>query len=225
MVFPLNPYLPSVASDAFIPDRLIGGDKKLVTMTGMIAAGQVLYRGTVLGCSTGGSVTSAAKAGGNTGNGTLSGVAAGADALPGTYTLTATGPQSFTVFDPQGAERQVATVGTAYESAAVGFNIAAGSTPFVAGDGFTVTITAPSNEYLACAAAATDGSQVPVGILVDSVDTTAGALQSGIYLEGEFDANCLYFGAGNNAATVRAALRAVGIHIKFPVSGLPTAYA
>ena len=225
MVFPLNPYLPSATQDAYIPDRLIGGDKKLVTMTGTIAAGQVLYRGTVLGRSNTGAVTSAAKAGGNTGNGTLSGVAEGAAALDGTYTLLATSATSFNVTDPTGAVRAPATVGTPYESGVIGFVINAGGTPFVAGDSFTISATAPTGEYLACAAAATDGSQAPVGILVDSVDTTGGPLQAGIYLEGEFNANSLYFGAGNDAATVRDGLRQLGIHIKYPVSGTPTTYS
>ena len=224
MVYVLNPYLPSVAQDAYVPDRLIGGDKKLVTMTGTIAAGQILYRGTVLGRTTTGATTGAAKSGGNTGNGTLTGVAPGGLDLPGTYTLTATSPTSFSVVDPQGATRAVATVGQPYESNVVGFTINAGSTAFVAGDGFTITSTAPTGEYTACAAAATDGSQNPVGILVDAVDTTAAPLTAGIYLEGEFNANALYFGAGNNAATVRDQLRALGIHIKFPVSAAPTLY-
>ncbi len=223
MVYVLNPYLPSAVQDAFIPDRLIGGDKKLVTMTGMIAAGQILYRGTVLGRATTGTTTSAAKAGG-TGNGTLTGVAQGGLSLPGTYTLTATSPTSFSVVDPQGATRAVATVGQPYESNVIGFIINAGSTAFVAGDGFTITSTAPTGEYLASAIAATDGSQNPVGILVDAIDTTNGPLTAGIYLEGEFNANALYFGAGNDAATVRDALRALGIHLKFPVSAAPTVY-
>ena len=223
MVYVLNPYLPSVAQDAYVPDRLIGGDKKLVTMTGMIAAGQILYRGTVLGRSTTGTTTGAAKTGG-TGNGTITGVAQGGLSLPGIYTLTATSPTSFTVVDPQGATRAVATVGQPYESNVIGFTINAGSTAFVAGDGFTITSTAPTGEYLPCATTATDGSQNPTGILVDAIDTTAGPLTAGIYLEGEFNANALYFGANNNAATVRDALRALGIHIKFPVSAAPTLY-
>ncbi len=224
MVYVLNPYLPSVAQDAYVPDRLIGGDKKLVTMTGMIAASQILFRGAVLGRSTTGNTTTTAKTGGNTGNGTLTGVAQGGLSLPGAYTLTATSPTSFSVVDPQGAVRAPATVGQPYESAVIGFVINAGSTAFAAGDAFTLTATAPTGEYTACATTATDGSQNPVGILVDAIDTTNGPLSAGIYLEGEFNANALYFGANNNAATVRDALRALGIHIKFPVSAAPTVY-
>jgi hypothetical protein len=224
MVLPLNPYLPSALQDAYIPDRLIGGDKKLVTMTGVIAAGGVLYRGSVLGRNTTSSVAGAAVSGG-TGNGTITGVAAGPTALPGVYHLTATSATNFTVVDPSGATRGPATVGTPYESDAIGFEINAGGTAFVVGDAFTVTVTAAAGEYLLCASAASDGSQNPVGILVDSIDTTAGALPAGIYLEGEFNANSLYFGTGNDAATVRDALAIRGIHIKFPVSGAPTVYS
>lgn len=223
MVYVLNPYLPGVAHDAFIPDKLIGGDKKLVTMTGLIAAGQVLYRGCVLGRTTSGAATGVLTAGG-TGNGTISGVAAGMLALPGTFHLTATGPTSFSVTDPQGSTRAVATVGQPYESSVIGFVINAGSTPFVAGDSFTINVAASTGEHFACAAAASDGSQNPVGILVDAIDTTFGPLSAGIYLEGEFNAAVLTFGSGNDAATVWPALRAIGIHLKFPVSGTPTTY-
>ena len=224
MVATLNPYLPSAVQDAYIPDRLIAGDKKLVTATGMIAAGAVYYRGSVLGRSTTGTVTGTLATGG-TGNGTITGVAAGQTSLPGTYTLTATSATNFTVVDPQGATRAPATVGTPYASNVIGFTINAGSTPFAAGDHFTIVSTAPTGEYLLAVSTATDGSQNPTAILVDNVDTTAGATTAGIYLEGEFNANSLAFGAGFDAANVATALRSVGIQIKYPVSGSPTVYS
>lgn len=223
-IAPLNPYIPGTSQAVFIPDRLIAGDKKIVTMTGRIAANQLLFRGAVLGRVTSGNVTSAA--GTNTGNGTIGGVALGNNPTPGTYTITLLTPTTFSVKDANGASRANGTVGSAYENSALGFVITAGTTAFVAGDTFTVTSTAPTGEYILCAAAATDGSQNPVAILVDAVDSTTvpAPVQAGLYLEGEFNANALTFGLGNDAASVRDPLAIRGIHIKFPVSGAPTLY-
>jgi len=43
------PEIPSSSVEVFAPDRLIGGDKKLVTDTVTIASGQNLQRGALLG--------------------------------------------------------------------------------------------------------------------------------------------------------------------------------
>ena len=112
-------------------------------------------------------------------------------------------------------------VGTPYVSPYLGFDVNAGSTAFASGDTFTVTVPGTAGQYTLAAAAASDGSQNPVGILVDSVDTTAGAQLSGIYLEGEFNANSLIFGSGLDPAAVANALRIFGIHIKIPMAGDP----
>lgn len=126
---------PFAAIYPFVNDRLIGGDKKLVTTTVTIAAGQVLVRGSVLGQITAGGATQ------------------------GQYNLSV--------------------------------------------------------------AAATDGSQTPICILVDSIDTTAGANTAGVYLEGEFNSAALTLGAGQTIASIRQFLRPIGIHLKTPVLGDP----
>jgi hypothetical protein len=223
-LYPYNPYFPGVQNDVYTPDRLIAGPMQLITQNINVAAGQVLYRGAVMGRITGTITDTFA----GTGNGTITGMAIGARSLPGAYVVTATSATSFNVVDPLGASREVATVGQPYESEVIGFTINAGSTPFVAGDAFTVTVSATGGEYALSVSTASDGSQVPVGILVENIDTSStgynAATPNAIFVMGEFNANALSFGAGFDAAAVRDGLAARGIHIKFSVSGAPIAY-
>ncbi|MBP0492175.1 head decoration protein [Roseomonas indoligenes] len=65
------------------------------------------------------------------------------------------------------------------------------------------------------AAAASDGSQVPYGILLDDYDATAGDLGGcGVMVKGEFNDNAVIFGAGHTVLTVHDALRDGGIFLK-----------
>jgi len=86
---------------------------------------------------------SAPKAGGNTGTGTVSAgpTVNGAVAQNGAYTVVFTGATTFNVFDPNGRELQPGNTGAAYNDGGIGFTITAGGTAFVAGDGFTMTVT------------------------------------------------------------------------------------
>lgn len=63
--------------------------------------------------------------------------------------------------------------------------------------------------------AATDGSQVPFGILASDYDASAADLGNvGVYVEGEFNENAVILGSGHTVASVRDALRDVGILLK-----------
>jgi hypothetical protein len=77
---------------------------------------------------------------GNTGNGTITNVQ---DSLVnvqlGVYTVTFTGATTYTVTAPDGTALAAGVTGTAYFDG-IGFQLNAGGTAFVAGDGFTVTI-------------------------------------------------------------------------------------
>lgn len=66
--------------------------------------------------------------------------------------------------------------------------------------------------------ASSDGSQTPYTILVDDVDTTGGAVNGGVYLQGEFNGNALILGTGITLAAAKTALEAKNIYIKAPVS-------
>lgn len=95
-------------------------------------------------------IASAAYAG-NTGNGTLGTLSALAAAQPGAYNVAFIAATKFEVYTPLGDFLGVGTTGTAFSNQ-VQFTITAGGTAFVAGDGFTVTVTAntvliPGNTY------------------------------------------------------------------------------
>ena len=85
-------------------------------------------------------IASAAYAG-NTGNGTLGTLSALTGAQPGAYNVAFVAATKFELYDPSGKFLGVGTTGTAFSSQ-VQFTITAGATAFVAGDGFTVTVTA-----------------------------------------------------------------------------------
>ncbi len=101
----------------------------------------------------------------------------GAGAKAGDYKVTciepATGAGTFSVEDPDGVTLGSAKVGTAF-AGEIHFTLAAGSTDFVAGDLFTITVAAGSGKYKEYNPANTDGSQTPVAILLDNVDATGG---------------------------------------------------
>lgn len=86
--------------------------------------------------------------GSNHGNGTLGSVNQGSLVMVGTYEMVATSATQFTVNDPNGDAMEVATVGTVYSDAEIGFEIVAGSTAFAAGDAFGVVIPAGDGNYV-----------------------------------------------------------------------------
>lgn len=213
-------YLPGASQYLYVPDRLIAGDKKLVTATVMIDAGQVLVRGSILGRINLGSPIAAAAAG-NKGNGTATAPALNGTAVAaGAYSFVATAANAFSVTDPTGRALPPLTVGLPY-AGDLALTINAGSAAFQVGDSFAVTVTPGSLNWKLSSAGAFDGSQVPAAILVDSIDTTAGANTAGIYEEGEFNLRSVTFGPGHSQTTVSRPLRGFGIHLKAAVSGDP----
>lgn len=73
-----------------------------------------------------------------------------------------------------------------------------------------------TGEYKLSAAAAGDGSEVPVGIMVAGVDATGGAAQGVVYMSGTFNPDLLVFGAGHDADTVEAATIGTPIFLRKP---------
>lgn len=84
------------------------------------------------------SASSAPKAGGNTGNGTM-GTVTVTSAAAGSYTVSFTSGSAYSVTGPGGAVGTGST-GSAFNTGGLGFTITAGATPFVAGDGFVITV-------------------------------------------------------------------------------------
>lgn len=65
-------------------------------------------------------------------------------------------------------------------------------------------------------AAAGDGSEVPVAILLEDLDTTAGIKTFSAALEGAFNETALIYGTGHTADTVRVPLLKKGIYLSAP---------
>lgn len=213
----------SFASSTPTPwDGLLVGEVEPLSRKITLLSGQNLSRGAVLGKITVAGATSAAKSGGNTGNGTLTmdgttPVKAGAKV--GVYkvrfTIAATNNGTFIVTDPDGMQ-----IGTIVMAAGAGafdddlkFAIADGSTDFVVGDGFDITVAAGSGKYVASLAAAVDGSQVPDAILAEDTDASAADKSTVAYFRGDFATGKLTIGTGHTAASIKEGLRVKGINL------------
>lgn len=179
------------------------------------AAAGAMAPGTLLGKITkAGTATSAAYAG-NTGNGTMDTVTVGAGAKAGDYKLTiiepGTGVGTFQVEDPDGIVIGTGVVAAAFSKGGLAFTLADGATDFVAGDGFTITVTAGSGKYVAYSNAATDGSEVAAGILYGPVeDLAADQIAVAVVRHAEVIGTLL---TGNDAAGT-ADLLALGILVR-----------
>jgi hypothetical protein len=216
-----NPFQPGMWSDAYVPDQLIAGNLKIVTGNGLITGAAALKRGTVLGQVTVGAATTAVKASGaNTGNGTVAmdgTTPVLANAKPGLYQVRFTTATAYTVTDPSGAVIGNGANGAAFADR-VKFTTTAGGTPFVAGDGFDITLAAGSGSYKLATAGALDGSSAPVAVLVDDVDATGGDVMGGVYLMAEVNGNALIFDNSLTLAGISAAFRPLSLFVKTPVS-------
>jgi hypothetical protein len=205
---------PGIAAYAYNPDQLIAGDLKVVTNSVNITGGADLQRGTVLGQVRFAAPANAAPAGAggggaNTGNGVISAIALGAAAKIGTYAIKFTGATAATITDPDGDVLPALAAAGAYASSQIGFTFTAGGTAMVAGDGFTLAVAAGSGSYKESVATATDGSQFPSAILLDTAlcATNAGDQTSVVALQGEFNAYRLTLDASWSAATVEQSFR------------------
>ncbi|MGE0108153.1 MAG: head decoration protein [Bdellovibrionales bacterium] len=150
------------------------GEGTISRETVTVLSGQTLEAGHVLGKVSVGDASGAASSG-NTGDGTISSVSVGTGAKEGDYKITciepATGAGTFSVEDPDGVTIGSAEVGSAF-AGAINFTLTAGSTDFVAGDQFAVTVTAGSGKYKEYNPANTDGSEKAVALSLDNVDAS-----------------------------------------------------
>lgn len=72
--------------------------------------------------------------------------------------------------------------------------------------------------YMACIKTATDGSQVPCGIVIDTVDASAASQTGGIYQMGEFNSNYMTYDASWTLSDLAQALRQWSIFVKTGLS-------
>lgn len=145
----------------------------------IVLSGENLKAGHVLGRRlVSPTVGAAAALGTNTGNGTVSAPAVGTNLAVqrGTYRISfiepATNLGTFQVFDPKGQYLGDGVVGTAFDNQ-ISFTISDGATDFVAGDAFSILVSAGTYKYKEYDVADTDGGAVAVGVLYDNVDASS----------------------------------------------------
>lgn len=172
--------------------RLYREEVTIVAGTGDLATGSVL------GKLTTGAATSAAKSGGNTGNGTMGAVTVAADAQVGVYQLriveAGTDAGQFQVKDPQGDVIGIGTVGVAFAGGGLSFTLADGSSDFILGDGFDITVAAGNAKWAWHNPTLTNGAQVAAGILLHAVDASGGSDVKGVVVTGECEVVALNLG-------------------------------
>jgi len=199
-------------------------EEVVVAVSQTISAGEVLGKTAVIADAT----SSAAADAGNTGNGTITldvTTPVLAAAMPGVYRAVciepATNLGTFAVFDPNGTEIGTVVVGGTFANQ-IKFVIADGSTDFIAGDAFSITVGIESvtdEQYKALDTAATDGTQHAAGIAVSPITTSASATGKIAIIDrdAEVRAADLTWPAGISAANKAKAteeLRARGIKLR-----------
>lgn len=157
--------------------------RETITILAGSGSARSLTAGMVLGRVTKAAATGAAVSG-NTGDGTITASpTVGAAAKVGVYRLTCVEPATnlgkFQVEDPDGVVIGVATVGTAFTTHLT-FTIADGSTDFVSGDSFTITVAAGSGKVKQIDFSATDGADAAYGVLLFDATAADGTDGSGV---------------------------------------------
>lgn len=203
----------SFASEGtFSPDELVvrldhGAKRTVLSGEGLVA------RGTVMGKVNTGAATSAAKAGGNTGNGAMGAITVAQPEKVGVYKVRFTAATVYQVMDPDGnVIGGNGATGTVFTDD-LSFTITAGGTPFVAGDGFDITVAAGSGKLRVSKTASTDGSQIPYCVQLEDVDATSADADAMELLIGEVNSNGLTYGTGHSLATIYDTFRNAGIEL------------
>ena len=89
--------------------------------------------------------------------------------------------------------------------------------------GTVVGMITASGKLTICNQGATDGSQVPYGVLIDYYDSTAGDLAGcGVYEKADLNENAITMGTGWTLTTIHAPLRSIGIYLKPSVMAVPS---
>jgi hypothetical protein len=189
--------------------RLVGGQ-------GVVQPGSVIAQI----ASNGQGSSSAVKAGSaNTGNGTLGTLSALAAAMLGVYQVRFTTASAYTVTDPRGRVVGAGVNGTPFPGGQILFTTTAGGTPFIAGDGFDVTVTAVPLSFVVSTDTGSNGSQTAVAVALYGGDTIDGPLDvSTIVRDAEVMGPSLVYHPSVNDAPKRATkatqLAAVGIIVR-----------
>lgn len=176
----------------------------------VVASGQNLVAGAVLGVSTAGTATAAADAG-NTGDGVMGAITVSGSASAGDYKLTiieaAANAGAFSVENPNGEVIGSGNVAAAFSDGGLAFTLADGATDFAAGDIFVITVVPTSLSYVEYNPAGTDGSQNVAGILFDNTDATLAAKDAVAHTRDfEFHAGEITWKTGTTQSEIDAGL-------------------
>lgn len=175
-----------------------------------VLSGQVLLAGAVLGAVLAGGAGNAVAFAGNSGNGAMGAITVGAAAKVGDYKLIIIEPAAnagvFQVEGPDGVIVGRGNVAALFNLGGLSFTLADGAADFIAGDGFTITVTG-TTKYKKYDNAAVDGSQVAAGVLWDDVDAT-GADKPGVAIvrNAEVKAAALVWDSGQSAGDKTAGI-------------------
>lgn len=101
-----------------------------------------------------------------------------------------------------------------FESDHLSFVIWDGSTDFIVGDYFTMTVALANEECKLVNRDNVDGSQYVHAILADDVDASSAAVKSIAYVAGQFDERSLYFGGNETIESYREEMRDIGLITK-----------
>jgi len=221
--------------NTYTHDALIGAadPEPRTSVVSLIRGSGTVVRGTVLGKINLGASSKAAKTGGNTGDGTLTldvttPVLAGAKtgvyavrviraAIAGVGTTPAVPAEKALVElkDPDGdviESFELPTTPGITLSNQVKFAMVEGSTAFVVGDGFDITIAAGSGLYKIVNSANIDGSNVAECVLAETTVVASGAESKAVvYTRGVFNEDHLVYSGSDTYATHAERLRMLGI--------------
>lgn len=160
-----------------------------------------------------------------TGNGTCTLVEGRREVKLGAYLVTCTAAAThggvFKVTDPDGNIIQTGITippgagnSIAFENEEIVGTITDGSTDFIVGDYFTITVTIQPRQVLKLDKTATDGSSVPYAVAAENIDASAAAKEGVGYFEGEFNQRALIFATGTDIEDARDDMRDLGMLVK-----------
>lgn len=202
----------------FTPDNLMAGGFPAVPKAVTLKSGASFVRGTVLEETVFGTATSAAKTGGNTGNGTLT-VDATTPVLfggqPGIYTVrciaAATNAGTLRVTAPDGTVLGDVAVGGTFSNR-IKFATADGSTDFIVGDGFDITVVGVADSAQKYQKVTSDDRAVYV--LLEDVDATSADKQGMVGTTGEYNKTAVTIGSTATLAGVTKTLERRNIYLR-----------
>jgi hypothetical protein len=146
----------------------------------------------------------------NTGSGTIGSISAGPAVIPGVYTVVWSGATAGQVTNPLGEE--VGTFSGAFTSPQINFT--PGGTATAADQAVIIPAAVGVSVWKKAVSTATDGSDIPTGILLDTADPTSGNVNSGILLEGAVNGNALIFDPSLTLAGIKQTFRLWNLYVK-----------